>query len=503
MPLIEPEHVRIDRAWVREETRARLFGGPAAPQRVGRFTLRERRGSGAMGTVYAAHDPTLDRLVALKLLHVEAGNADADSTLLGEARALARLSHPHAIPVFEVGQDGRALFVVSELVDGVDLRTWISSPRSHDVTLDVIARVGEALATAHALGIVHHDVKPDNILVENSGRARLGDFGLASIGARSGARARLAGTLHYAAPEKLLGERADAASDQYAFALTALEILLRRPMFVGSSIDELIASIRRGPPASHPGARALAPVLTVLHRAVSFSADDRYSSMFELLVALSAARVERPRHTRSFRIIMATTAALAVTGATVLAVRIWREADTRLPPSEVETPELAPSPRSSGPSESETSEVAITREMLGFTKAGRWTECAEFLSTRAHTKDLLVLWIGCAEYATDPEELERACAAWASRPAVTDRSPTPDICSVEVRAARAAQRRGDYVECAERILEAPPTDRGVVQLTRCTSQLGDGPYRRRACEYQQSMEPPEQRESCAKIVDLR
>ncbi len=180
------------------------------PERVGGYVLGELLGIGAMGRVYAAVQPGLDRSVAIKLM------PGAD---LREAQAMARINHPNVMTVHEVGTTDDGVFVVMELVDGRDLRAWLGRPWRDLVPL--LVDVARGLAAVHAAGVLHRDVKPDNIIVGADRRARLGDFGLAAL--EGGTTS--AGTPAYMAPELLAGGAATAASDQFSFGVTAYELL--------------------------------------------------------------------------------------------------------------------------------------------------------------------------------------------------------------------------------------------------------------------------------------
>jgi len=215
------------------QVKAKLFGGDHAPQ-LGRLRLLERLGAGAMGTVFAAYDPRLDRKVAVKVLR----SSDSAARVLAEARALAKLAHPNVVAVHDADELEGLVFIVMELASGVPLRAWMGSEGSHARRdwRDVVAVLREAatgIAAAHGAGLVHRDIKPDNILVGED-RARVVDFGLANSEADDDGAS--AGTPFYMAPEVLAGAAATAASDQFSLGVTMFEALYgKRPYELVSS----------------------------------------------------------------------------------------------------------------------------------------------------------------------------------------------------------------------------------------------------------------------------
>ncbi|HEY8376005.1 MAG TPA: serine/threonine-protein kinase, partial [Nannocystis sp.] len=246
------------------------------PRRIGRFALLRRLGAGAMGVVYAAYDPQLDRKVAVKLLKGEPGAAGPrwQDRLLREAQALAKLSHPNVVQIHDVGSHGDEVFVAMEFVTGMTVRTWLSEqPRSWREIAAVFAQAARGLAAAHAAGLVHRDVKPDNILVGADGRVRVVDFGLARFDAesdepggpgltgelvRTGDVARTAtgallGTPAYMAPELFRGHPADALSDQFSLSVALYEALYGERPFPGDTADEVAAAVLRGKIAARTG----------------------------------------------------------------------------------------------------------------------------------------------------------------------------------------------------------------------------------------------------------
>ncbi|MEO6953442.1 MAG: serine/threonine-protein kinase [Polyangia bacterium] len=219
--------------------------------RIGRYVLRRAIGSGAMGVVYEALDPDLDRVVALKLLREDLRGLQP--RLVAEARAMARLSSPHVVAVHDIGTHAERVYIVMALVDGPSLRAWLgATPRPWREVLDVLIAAGAGLATAHESELVHRDFKPENVFVARDGRVLIGDFGLAAQVASSSASE---GSPAYMAPEQLRGEPPDARSDQYAFCRTLDDALdddaprwLRRLLARGLEPE---------PPRRHPSMRAL------------------------------------------------------------------------------------------------------------------------------------------------------------------------------------------------------------------------------------------------------
>src|SRR5688572_27988153 len=184
---------------------AGLFGSASEPAGVGRFHLLDRLGSGGMGVIYAARDPQLERVVAVKLVHV----GDRDSAgALAEARALARLSHPNVVTIFDYGFVDMHLYIVMERVSGPTLGRWVKGRTQREI-LKAYRQAGEGLAAAHAASLVHRDFKPDNAIMGLDGRVRVVDFGLAceAAGSEGGDRGppRIAGTPAYMAPEQRAG----------------------------------------------------------------------------------------------------------------------------------------------------------------------------------------------------------------------------------------------------------------------------------------------------------
>ncbi|MBA3595969.1 MAG: HDOD domain-containing protein [Methylibium sp.] len=204
---------------------------PRAPQRVGRFELKRVIGRGSQATVWLAHDPRLARDVALKLMTPQAGANLGD--WLAEARHVAALNHPHIVAVFEADVQGSGAdaqpYLVFEYISGAPLDRHLRTrgPFAPREAVEWLLGVLDALAQAHAAGLVHRDIKPSNLLIDAAGRARVTDFGIA---VRSGVAAVAVGTPRYAAPETLRGAAPTAAVDVFALGLLLAELMLGHPL---------------------------------------------------------------------------------------------------------------------------------------------------------------------------------------------------------------------------------------------------------------------------------
>jgi tRNA A-37 threonylcarbamoyl transferase component Bud32/tetratricopeptide (TPR) repeat protein len=290
------------------KVKARLFGGDHAP-RLGRLVILDRIGSGAMGTVYAAYDPRLDRKVAVKVLH--AADAEANARFLREARALGKLAHPNVVAIHDAGEDAGCVYVVMELADGVPLRAWIGTPRAWRDVARVMREVALGLGAAHRAGLVHRDVKPDNILI-GTDRARVVDFGLATVDDE----ARAAGTPSYLAPEVLAGESASPASDQFSFGVTFHEALYGRRPHRGATRDELRASAKRAVEDIASDGRVPGWLAAIVKRTLAAAPGDRFASLDAI-----AGELARDRRRRRLALVMIAGALAIGGGAGALAMR--------------------------------------------------------------------------------------------------------------------------------------------------------------------------------------
>ncbi|MBL0212832.1 MAG: serine/threonine protein kinase [Myxococcales bacterium] len=350
-----------------EETRAESIrpGKMQAGLPIGGYSLEQVLGEGGMGVVWSAHDPNLDRRLAIKVLKRQDAAPALRKRLLREARAMARLKHPNVLTVYEVGTDGDRDFIAMELVEGGSLDEWLDRQPPRDDVMKAILAAGRGLAAAHAAGLVHRDFKPHNVLRSIGGRVLVTDFGLArgmgddggswsggggSGGAGSGGAREvevpadaaldmtirptasrtdslldsplthtgaMIGTPAYMAPEQFRGGAPDPRTDQFAFCVTAWQALTGTRPYTGTTLDELRKAASAG----------IAPTLKVdlppavraaLARGLEPDPEKRWPTLDDLLDALDhAVRPRRPRW-------IVPAAALALIGVMAIAMLIAR-----------------------------------------------------------------------------------------------------------------------------------------------------------------------------------
>ncbi len=239
---------------------------PDRPATLGRFELGRQLGVGGMGVVVEARDPRLHRMVALKRMRPDVTrSAVARARFLREAQVLARLHHPNVVTVFEVGEADDEIFIAMEVVAGDTLRDWMRTPHDWREVVDVFQAIGRGLAAAHALGLVHRDVKPANILIDRDGTPKIADFGVARafhgdddaagpISATSSLAHTLTstggvmGTPAYMAPEQGRGGQVDGRADQYAFCVSLHEALTGARPGDAAAVDEARCFLVEGRP---------------------------------------------------------------------------------------------------------------------------------------------------------------------------------------------------------------------------------------------------------------
>lgn len=310
---------------------------PAESPRIGRFTVLRKLGAGGMGVVYAAYDEKLDRKLAIKIIHApEDDGGRASIRLRREARAMARLSHPNVVQVFDDGEYEGRVFIAMEFVRGPTLDAWLrgdgdsgqrghggpgaraSRPSPRRSWREIVAMhigAGKGLAAAHAAGLVHRDYKPSNVMVSRDGRARVLDFGLVrqddsaerpsvpiiatALGSLGAPRPDLlsenltldgaiVGTPSYMSPEQLTGQPVDARSDQFSFCVTLYEALYRVNPFASPNMAARILRVMGNAVAPPPPDTDVPPwVHEALVRGLRCEPEERWPSMEALLTALA------------------------------------------------------------------------------------------------------------------------------------------------------------------------------------------------------------------------
>ncbi|HLT39813.1 MAG TPA: serine/threonine-protein kinase [Enhygromyxa sp.] len=311
----------------------RALGLAPGSRTVDRFRLVSQLGKGGMGIVYAAEDPELGRKLAVKLVRPRhrASRERLEARLQREARALARLSHPNVVHVYDVGTDGDQLWVAMELVDGPTLLDWQwQQQRTVDELIAVYLQAAAGLSAAHDAGFVHRDFKPENVFVTADGRVLVGDFGLASLddstltttdtGPHPSAglteTGAVLGTLGYMAPEQLRGEDVDPRADQFGFCVALWEAIARERPFAGTTTDGLLAAIEAR--ELHGAERVPRRLRAILQRGLAYQRDDRFADLRELVGAIQGLDRRRPWLRAGLGL---AAIAIAIAVATVLAVR--------------------------------------------------------------------------------------------------------------------------------------------------------------------------------------
>ena len=264
-----------------------------------RYELKETVGSGGMSTVYCAFDTLLERHVALKILHEQFG-ADEEHVerFRREARAVAQLSHPNIVTVIDRGEEDGKQFIVFELIDGENLKELVErgGPLPVRRVLDLGLEVGRALAFAHAQGLVHRDVKPQNVLLNGEGLAKVTDFGIVrsldAVGQTE--TGTVLGTSHYIAPEQARGERVDAQTDVYSFGVVLFELLAGEVPYPGDNFVSVAMKHVNEPVPSVLDRRPDTPLrlATLVERCMAKLPSDRPGSMDEVVSELQSVLAE-------------------------------------------------------------------------------------------------------------------------------------------------------------------------------------------------------------------
>jgi serine/threonine-protein kinase len=262
----------------------------------GRYRLEAKLGSGGMSTVYLARDTTLDRQVAVKVMHREMSEqADQLARFRQEARAVAKLSHPNVVSVIDAGEDGGYPYIVFEYVEGETLKARINRIGALDVqeALAYAIEIARGLTVAHARKMVHRDIKPQNVLIDAEGRAKLTDFGISRQLEKEGVTAtgRVLGTTDYVAPEQAMGRGADQRSDLYSLGVVLFEMLTGHvPFQADSQVGVAMKHVNEELPDVQGDRPELsAATALVVERATAKDPTKRYADVSEMIDDLSTA----------------------------------------------------------------------------------------------------------------------------------------------------------------------------------------------------------------------
>jgi serine/threonine-protein kinase len=274
-----------------------------------RYRLLSLEGEGGMADVYKARDLALDRTVALKVLRA---GYDAGNAFQREARAAAKLPHPNIVTIYDVGQDGDIQYIVMEYAEGQTLRDMLRAGTQLRAgqALDIALQICDAVGFAHDKGIIHCDVKPQNVLVQPDGKAKVTDFGIARAftGGTSEQRGKLWGTPYYASPELISGQPLTPASDVYAIGIMLYEMLCGRRPFEGQTATEIARQhvTNAPPPIQQLNPRTTRYLNQVIDRTLAKEAKMRYSSANDLGKALRVYRQHSTSDTQPLHPVQAT-----------------------------------------------------------------------------------------------------------------------------------------------------------------------------------------------------
>ena len=266
---------------------------------LGRYEILAELGQGAMGTVYKARDPLLDRIVAIKTVNLSLPKdevAEYEARFYQEAKAAGQLSHPNIVTVYDIGKSERLAYMAMEFLEGQELRTILTSgtPIPVDMALEVGAQVADGLQFAHEHQVVHRDIKPGNIMVLNDGVVKITDFGIARMRTNQvkTMTGMILGSPKYMSPEQVAGRRADARSDIFSLGVVIYEMLTGTSPFVADNIHGVMyQTLNFSPPAPKTLNPDLPDVFNfIVAKALAKNLDDRYQHAKDLAKDLREAR---------------------------------------------------------------------------------------------------------------------------------------------------------------------------------------------------------------------
>lgn len=346
---VSDERAGVGRRSQRDPSRSRAGPPTSVGGTIGRYVALAELGRGAMGRVLRAYDPKLQREVALKLVHASQLSGDSHLRMVREARAMARLSHPNVVSVYDVEDASGTIMVAMEFVEGLTLRGWLlEQDRSWSEIVRTFSAAGQGLAAAHGEGLLHRDFKPANVLVAFDGRVKVTDFGLArssagrdslspadpsvqltvssdslddvSIDTALTQAGTVMGTPRYMAPEQHLGAELGPAVDQYGFCVALWEALCGSPPFTG---EKLLKSKLCGPPRWPSDVAVPRVIVETIIRGLAPTPGARWPSMHALLAALAFDPAQRRRR------VLSALGITAVLGLAVATTIMWNSAEAK------------------------------------------------------------------------------------------------------------------------------------------------------------------------------
>ena len=266
------------------------------PAKIGRYDVVSEIGRGAMGVVYRAVDPMLERTVAIKTINMALDPGELDQyekRFMIEARAAGGLNHPNIVTIYDIGRSGDLAYMAMEFLEGRELKEMIAGHAlTADRALEIAAQVADGLAYAHGHDVVHRDIKPANIMILSDGRVKITDFGIArmrtaDVRTQTGV---VLGSPRYLSPEQVLGKRCDTRADTFSLGVIIYEMITGQAPFNGMDVNSLMFQIVNfsPPPPSTVNATLPAMLDLIIAKALAKSADERYASIAELATDLRA-----------------------------------------------------------------------------------------------------------------------------------------------------------------------------------------------------------------------
>lgn len=271
---------------------------------LGRYNIIGELGQGAMGTVYKAVDPLIDRIVAIKTINLSLALDEKDeyeSRFYQEAKAAGRLSHPNIVTIYDVGKSGEIAYIAMEFLQGRELRTVLNDGKRMPVeqVINIVTQVAQGLAYAHEHGIVHRDVKPSNIMIVRDGHVKITDFGIARM-ASAAVRTQtgmVLGSPKYMSPEQVVGKLTDQRSDIFSLGVMLYEMLTGQAPFAGENINAIMYQTLNSvpPPPSTLSADVPEMLNFIVAKALAKKLEHRYQDAKEFAADLNACRERLPR----------------------------------------------------------------------------------------------------------------------------------------------------------------------------------------------------------------